>query len=295
MEEYHIYMNTKEEENFPYYLIQQFSDGLHALLFIVNKENTIEFANEKFLTYFECTSMDALRTKTLSLFKYVSGSKKLKNYTELHQYILPNEHRTLSINDDIFILDTTKLDTDKMLFTLKKVTKIFNKKADLEKEVAYDSLTGLLRKKYLDIELEMLLEKKENLVLIVVDIDDFKAINDVYGHSTGDIVLKEFSVLLQDNLRKEDLIARWGGEEFLIVIKNISEEMALEKAELLRCKITEYHFTQVKKLSASFGMAYLHKNDDIHTLLQRADKALYKAKNNGKNKVILKTIEKSLF
>jgi len=295
VEEYHIYMNTKEEENFPYYLIQQFSDGLHALLFIVNKENTIEFANEKFLTYFECTSMDALRTKTLSLFKYVSGSKKLKNYTELHQYILPNEHRTLSINDDIFILDTTKLDTDKMLFTLKKVTKIFNKKADLEKEVAYDSLTGLLRKKYLDIELEMLLEKKENLVLIVVDIDDFKAINDVYGHSTGDIVLKEFSVLLQDNLRKEDLIARWGGEEFLIVIKNISEEMALEKAELLRCKITEYHFTQVKKLSASFGMAYLHKNDDIHTLLQRADKALYKAKNNGKNKVILKTIEKSLF
>jgi diguanylate cyclase (GGDEF)-like protein len=108
-------------------------------------------------------------------------------------------------------------------------------------------------------------------------------------------VLKEFSVLLQDNLRKEDLIARWGGEEFLIVIKNISEEMALEKAELLRRKITEYHFTQVKKLSASFGMAYLHKNDDIHTLLQRADKALYKAKNNGKNKVILKTIEKSLF
>jgi predicted signal transduction protein with EAL and GGDEF domain len=173
-------MNTKEEEYFPYYLIQQFSDGLHALLFIVNKENTIEFANEKFLTYFECTSMDTLTSKKLSLFKYVSGNKKLKNYTELHQYILPNEHRTLSINDDIFILDTTKLDTDKMLFTLKKVTKIFNKKADLEKEVAYDSLTGLLRKKYLDIELEMLLEKKENLVLIVVDIDDFKAINDVY-------------------------------------------------------------------------------------------------------------------
>jgi diguanylate cyclase (GGDEF)-like protein len=175
---------------------------------------------------------------------------------------------------------------------LSKVTDIYEKTKTLEAEVAFDSLTGVMRKKYFDLKLHHLMEAGTPFALAVVDIDDFKAINDRFGHQVGDAVLQEFVALLKDNTRDEDLIARWGGEEFLLAIRIDDLEKALSRIEAIRSQVDRHEFDTVGHLTASFGVAWHESKDDVDTMLQRADKALYKAKESGKNKVVLKKIGK---
>ncbi|MGO4886316.1 GGDEF domain-containing protein [Anaerobacillus sp. MEB173] len=113
---------------------------------------------------------------------------------------------------------------------------------------------------------------------ILVDIDHFKEINDHYSHEVGDSVLKEFSLLLNKNVRNGDYFSRWGGEEFLILATNQNQYQAQKLAERLREKIENHPFSHVKKVTASFGNSELTDQDDISPFISRADKALYLSK-----------------
>lgn len=153
-----------------------------------------------------------------------------------------------------------------------------------------DGLTGIYNRSKFDNELEKWVEVSRryntNLSLVIYDIDNFKTINDSYGHLVGDKVLVDIVKIVMKVIRKTDVFARWGGEEFTILLPNTEIDQAVDISRRLRRMISEYQFDEVGKVTCSFGVSYLKKNDDIETFLHRADQRLYLAKSIGKNTVI---------
>jgi diguanylate cyclase (GGDEF)-like protein len=125
------------------------------------------------------------------------------------------------------------------------------------------------------------------LSLIHLDIDNFKRINDQLGQATGDEILIELSAFLKQHTRSSDLVARWGGQEFIIVLSKTDLHQAEELANKLRAIIAERSFVVTAHLTCSFGVAQLQKGDTEASLLKRVDTALSAAKKEGKNRVVL--------
>jgi diguanylate cyclase (GGDEF)-like protein len=162
---------------------------------------------------------------------------------------------------------------------------------ELEKLSVTDQLTGLRNRRYFDdnfeIERQKIKRNNQKLCLIMIDIDLFKRINDEYGHQMGDTVLQEFSILLQKNIRVTDLLSRWGGEEFIILLPETSLENAINLAEKIHTAINAFSFSNIGKLTASFGVSKVdtNTNSNMESLYQ-VDKALYQAKNQGRNRIV---------
>jgi diguanylate cyclase (GGDEF)-like protein len=152
-----------------------------------------------------------------------------------------------------------------------------------------DALTGLHNRKAISEILETVREhcEKERLPLsvLMLDIDCFKAINDTFGHQTGDAVLMAVATLLRHNSRKEDAVGRWGGEEFLIVSPHLDEDGARSLAERLRVAVRSWTFPQVSRVTISLGVSQARPGDSSNALIGRADAALYQAKEQGRNAV----------
>ena len=167
------------------------------------------------------------------------------------------------------------------------ISKQIAKQKNLESQVYIDSLTQTLNKKKYDEIVEELLEEhkiiNKTFSLILIDIDHFKNINDLYGHDVGDYVLTEFSKLLKDNTRDDDLLFRWGGEEFIIITQNTKTD-ALNLAEKLRLETSNKKFNLIR-ITASFGISEVSEKIDKKTLFKQADNALYKSKTSGRNQV----------
>ncbi|PWJ92091.1 MULTISPECIES: diguanylate cyclase [Oceanotoga] len=146
----------------------------------------------------------------------------------------------------------------------------------------HDELTNIYNRTHFN---KIIKKKSEKIFsLIMFDIDFFKAINDTYGHNTGDKVLKELSNLIKNNLRKDDYFFRWGGEEFMI-LTCIDIEKAFNLAQRLRSIVENHKFNSKIKLTLSFGVSSYNIDEPIEKLLIRVDNALYIAKKNGKNRV----------
>jgi len=164
----------------------------------------------------------------------------------------------------------------------------------LEELAFIDPLTGALnRRKFEELstqELKRSNRYKSNLSFLMLDIDHFKSINDTYGHAIGDEILKHFSSICLDMARSLDIVARIGGEEFIIMLPETTSEGAYIFAERFREKIysSEVHIEdKTVKYSVSIGVAILNKDKEVKDILQRADKALYKAKESGRNCTII--------
>ncbi|MGB5823009.1 MAG: diguanylate cyclase [Proteocatella sp.] len=160
---------------------------------------------------------------------------------------------------------------------------------ELKKMSEMDKLTNIYNRMMLD---KVLLKQKESYdrykkrcSVIIMDIDFFKRVNDTYGHNVGDKVLYEIADLLKNNISKKDVVGRWGGEEFLIICKGADLSKAMILAESLRKAIECYSFTEVGHITASFGVSEFYDETSIEQVVERADKALYKSKRNGRNRV----------
>lgn len=123
--------------------------------------------------------------------------------------------------------------------------------------------------------------------LIMFDIDHFKRVNDRFGHSVGDLVLQQLSRLIRGLIRQGDLLIRWGGEEFLILLPTTQLEEAGPFAERIRQEVEKEQFKGAGSVTISLGVAQLRKNDSTDALLKRVDNALYLAKQQGRNRVVL--------
>jgi len=152
-----------------------------------------------------------------------------------------------------------------------------------------DELTGLYNRRKLEelLQDEYQKAKRYNHVFSVVllDLDDFKKINDNYGHQVGDQVLKEVSKILLDTIRKVDYCGRWGGEEFLILLPDTKLDAAVTLAQRVRKEIEGYSIPKVDNLTSSFGVSVYSPGKEIKDIIKEADEALYRAKEKGKNNV----------
>ncbi len=160
---------------------------------------------------------------------------------------------------------------------------------ELEELSITDSLTSIYnRRKFnelLTMEIERSKRYQNSLSIIMCDIDHFKRINDTFGHDVGDKAIQKFSKQLHGNIREIDMLARWGGEEFMILMPSVNVENAHSVAEKLRMIIENTEVETAGSFTASFGVTDLMLDDTAETFIKRADQALYKAKRGGRNRV----------
>lgn len=158
----------------------------------------------------------------------------------------------------------------------------------LEHLVNYDGLTNIFNRRHFTKSLELEQAKAErynrDFSVIMFDIDKFKRVNDDYGHDAGDSVLKELAQLLGRKIRKNDSLFRIGGEEFAIIAAETNLDEAWVLAEKVRKLIEEHDFKQVKDITVSLGITQYYPQDTSDSIFKRADTALYKAKENGRNR-----------
>jgi len=135
--------------------------------------------------------------------------------------------------------------------------------------------------------LEQVHQQKISLTVMLLDIDFFKKINDEFGHLVGDQVLQSFAKILKMTAIDNTFIGRWGGEEFILIISNLSSEQSVEFANKVRMEIERFHFAEVGQVTASFGITMHKISDDQNSMMKRADEALYEAKAKGRNCIVM--------
>ncbi len=152
-----------------------------------------------------------------------------------------------------------------------------------------DPLTGTFNRRQMISSLEEALERKRRTQMpasiLFIDIDEFKCINDTYGHAAGDHVLKEFVVLISRRIRRLDQLFRIGGEEFMLLLPDTSGSSALVLAEEVRALISKNNFIEGCRVTVSIGLSELEAGENIDEWMKQGDNALYAAKENGRNQV----------
>ncbi|MCX7694250.1 MAG: diguanylate cyclase, partial [Caloramator sp.] len=216
-------------------------------------------------------------------FRIITKSGKLK---WIKSKFLPIKNENGEIIRVVGIEDITRDIENKL--------EIIKQKVKAENMAMRDYLTNLYnRRAFFQLAEERCKRAKgkgNNLVLVMTDIDKFKSINDNYGHDVGDQVLKNFAEILKTSVREKDLVARFGGEEFIILLSDIDIEDAYNRIEQLRKKVSETEVAVLDKkikYTASFGISKVVccGSKSFEEAIKRADTGLYKAKENGRNKV----------
>ena len=156
-----------------------------------------------------------------------------------------------------------------------------------------DALTGVYLRRYflekLNIEIKRAKRYKTNFHILMLDIDFFKKINDTYGHLTGDKVLIEISKKIEQNIRPTDILCRYGGEEFIVLLNNLTDTDALNVAQNIRNEIKKIKFNEdniVFSVTVSIGITKYKESFNSKEIISVADKALYEAKNSGRDRVV---------
>lgn len=179
--------------------------------------------------------------------------------------------------------------SEQLLFVMQRLLLL----EDLQDQALKDPLTGLLNRRHAEAVLNSLCQasKQQNISIILIDIDHFKSINDTYGHPAGDAVLKNIGMLLRGHVRAQDIVCRYGGEEFCMVLLDTTPEIALKRAEKIRRAVkyvtNSFNGQTLPPITISLGVAsFPHHGETPYTLVTLADKALYWAKNHGRDRAI---------
>jgi diguanylate cyclase (GGDEF)-like protein len=224
-----------------------------------------------------CHNVDAIDINSLISYKVLDNQYVSK------LYILP-KRMMMAHHDSIVSTIISSIS-----ITLEKNLNI----KQLENAAAIDPLTNCYNRRalsgFIESDIAFAQRHRSELSVIMVDLDDFKEINDVYGHLAGDEVLRSVSSVLHESVRKSDYLARFGGEEFMLVLPDTSLYNAVQLAHKIRKRISELtvHINgKTISTTASFGVAGLENKEDHASLFLEADERLYKAKSIGKNNVV---------
>ncbi len=263
---------------------------------IITNGNKVVIANDNFLSFFNYKSLE-------DFVKYNSNIGNLfiknKDYFSLDaidddiswtDYVYKNKNLTLVsiLNKDgeptVFEITINKLQEyeEDYVVVFTDITAIQNEKKLLEEMAYTDHLTKIYNRQMFD---QLYLKELENkkrysdaLSLIMLDIDHFKSVNDTYGHDVGDKVLITLTKLITKHLRTNDIFARWGGEEFMILLPRTNIDVAYNKAQELRHLIEQYRDNTIPSITISLGVTQILNSDNELSAFSRVDKALYQAK-----------------
>jgi len=239
------------------------------------------------VAYASCIHHDDLLTVHNELKEAIE--KNLYFFTHAPYRVITKEKKIKWILDNTVIVKDESGEIVNFVGYLTDITELKEKEFELNNLARIDQLTKISNRLYLD---ELLLKQyyrfnrySEECSIILVDIDHFKEVNDNYGHLVGDKILVEFAQVLQNSLRKDDVVGRWGGEEFLIILPHTQLNQAVFLAEKLCRIVRENEFSVVGKKTASFGVATFVHGLNIEQSVDLVDKALYEAKVAGRNMV----------
>lgn len=297
-----IEMNRKYKSE---YLFNQYIlDAQQNIIFIHDDKGVVD-ANKSFYEFFQIKSIQEFKKRYGNL---IDLFMEYENYFSYH-IVNDNKSWVNSIEDkkstnynvllmnyntfepETFLINVNAIpNSDKFVVTLTNITDLTRQSKEFELKANYDSLTGIYNRnkfnEFLEKEYSLFKRYKNDTCLAILDIDFFKQVNDNYGHLTGDDLLIKFTKLVNDNIRNTDIFARWGGEEFTLLLPNTSIENGVKVVENLKDLVSQVKFKTVGKKTCSIGVTQF-KDDDtsMDDIFQRADEALYEAKNNGRNKV----------
>jgi diguanylate cyclase (GGDEF)-like protein/PAS domain S-box-containing protein len=281
-------------------LFAQAIDSAYDGVFITNSEGIIEFANQGFEIITGYAPIEVIGSKP-SILK--SGHHDQAFYGRLWKHLnegLPfqamivNRHKNgheIHCQQTITPVKNEAGQTTHFISIIKDLTDRVFTELKLRELASHDSLTGLLNRRAGEIELDLLLiqaaETNSPFCLVMTDIDDFKAVNDTFGHAKGDEIIKAVAKTLVEETRKTDKSIRWGGEEFIVLLPFCDLSKAREIAEKIRTSIAAQTFQEAGSVTLSLGVIESHPGDRPASLLERVDDRLYKAKSSGKNQVAL--------
>jgi two-component system, cell cycle response regulator len=285
-------------------LVKFFLDEAPHLAAILHGPEIIT-VNRAFLRFMGLTTLHEFKARGGSLDRYLVEPLPSGSLTawacRLPDDQLDREHRLRLHNPDrpdqsphVFQVAVTRLPgRDRCLLILTDVTELELERRELLDLANLDPLTRLLNRRKLQ---EVLTDEvaranryQTPLSLLLLDIDHFKVINDTHGHDAGDAVLVELAGRLGKGLRQVDRLARFGGEEFVVVAPGIDLPAAVELAERLRGAVAGKEFNAAGPVTASFGVAGYAPGEQPEAMIKRADEALYRAKTGGRNKVECET------
>ncbi len=284
--------------------LENILDNQSGLIFLTNFEN-ISYASNSFLEFFDFSNKDDIYSRyenILDIFMphkdYLHGRTK-KEFIEQFNKARAVDKVVLLLGKDFnpkaFHINLDEVQHENELFyiiSLSNISLMQEKSHEVSHKAYVDNLTGISnRNKFeevFDYEYKAFNRYKTPFCLAVLDIDHFKKFNDTYGHLIGDEVLSLMANQVNDNTRMTDTFARWGGEEFILLMSNTKIEEAEVICEKLRVIVENICHVVAGKITCSFGVTQIKDNDSLKSVMNRSDEALYEAKAAGRNKVIVK-------
>ncbi|WP_373069740.1 diguanylate cyclase domain-containing protein [Sulfurimonas sp.] len=283
--------------------LEKFIDSQDNIVILTDGEELL-FANKKFFNYLGYDNLEQFKKYHNCIcelfiendrFFHLGKIKEDENWLNVIQ-TLPHTERIVSmlvndLNPHAFSVTANHYDENTLIVTFTDISQTVLEHIRLEKKAIHDKLTDAYNREFFELNYNKLIhnfkEQGYQLGLALLDIDHFKDVNDTYGHDVGDEVLIQFVNTINKYSRNDDYLIRWGGEEFIFILKVTSFE-ALEKAlEHLRKVIEIQEFNKVGKKTCSIGGTVYRDNEDISQTIKRADEAVYEAKAKGRNKVVL--------
>ena len=266
--------------------LEQVFDELIVQKYFIDKER--ETAKEVFVAFtkiiYEMSQSSEKFDKTLNeQIDVIKASENMSDILSAKDVVLGQAKNFQSQTDAMREeLEDSKRITSKLTQLLEQV----------ESKAMIDPLTQVFNRGTYNMEIAQMIKEfkryKNPAALIIIDIDHFKIFNDDYGHKAGDAVLTLVASVIKDAVRDTDMVFRYGGEEFVVLLDNLDLKNALTVAEKVRAQIESHHLTNkanVLNVTVSIGLSCFKEGDIETSIFERADKALYKGKQNGRNRV----------
>ncbi|MDR2033610.1 MAG: diguanylate cyclase [Helicobacteraceae bacterium] len=270
-----------------------------SVMMLVLQEERIVYANRAFLEFAGEADIESFNANCLIERLFSKGDPNRK-YTKWIAELAKTKERSRivrmrSLKDNAksgsFVVKADRIDQkDWIIASFADITRIAKERERALSDALTDSLTKIFNRRKFDDEVsrEICVKRSERAVSIIsLDVDRFKEINDNFGHGAGDMALVEIARLVRGEIRKSDIFARIGGEEFAILLPGSDLGGASAIAEKLRVLIESKTFESIGRITCSFGVAELKEGESVEEFVKRADFALYKAKKSGRNCVAL--------
>jgi len=277
-------------------------DAQDNLILVINEEGSLE-VNQTLLDFFGYSIIEELKAKHKCMREFFIPKN---NYFISSSDLWYEEIMKLEDNNRVVVMQNSKKEeiifrvniksfmyhTKYTVITFTDITDLKHYTYELQYKATHDNLTKLYNRHKFNDELEKEITRENRymhgLSLLMIDIDSFKLINDTYGHDIGDIVLKDIANIIQRSTRSTDYVARWGGEEFMVLLPETVLFDASSIGELIRQNVEKHKHTAFERtVTVSIGVSQFKINDDTEeTFTKHVDLAMYEAKQTGKNKVV---------
>ena len=305
MPTYGLYLSTLVHEFIGIYVrkLSKFIDTQNTIVILTDGEE-INFANKEFLNFFGLKELEDFKKESKCIcdfflendrFFHLGKLKKNENWIDaIISLSQPKRIVGMLTKDSIIVVFSITLnyfEDDLYIVSFSDISQTINEQIILEEKTIHDKLTGAYNREYFEKTYRNIIKeyhlKNYRFALSIFDIDNFKKVNDTYGHNIGDYVLKELVHEVSKFLRDDDILIRWGGEEFILILKIKNENDLSKVLEHLRIRIEKHIFKKVGKVTCSFGATLYRNDEDIETTIKRADTGLYEAKAKGRNQAIM--------